>query len=318
VKVDWISSIEDKCFEDEKFLTFTKNLKEKYNLIEDIEEIRNPEKIFFESEKINKLAVISENENFIALVKIYKDLDWSGKRQLSFEVMTILDKEFSKIYKILDIIIDEKSIENVQNTIITFNDEFSDYAQQKNTIIQGNGNHYTLSKSDIDIEKLMSWVKEISSNNSDLRIEFFHGIPEEYIEPYCTLFMETSEDMPDNKESGFVPYVITPDLQRKNHVSYGQFHYCYMIFNEKNELIAKSNVRIKEDYPYQFMIGVKREYRGRKLGKWLHGSMYSKVYKEKDFKKIHIVHHPLNKAAINLSLSVGYKFIFNEKKYIFV
>jgi ribosomal protein S18 acetylase RimI-like enzyme len=75
-------------------------------------------------------------------------------------------------------------------------------------------------------------------------------------------------------------------------------------FNSSNEMIAKSNVSVNNNdprFPYQFMIGVKRSYRGRTLVKWLYASMYKKLFENVAFEKALVSHHPENKPAINIS-----------------
>jgi ribosomal protein S18 acetylase RimI-like enzyme len=165
-------------------------------------------------------------------------------------------------------------------------------------------------------------IKEYGARNSNLSIRYTDFIYEEYIQQYCDLFMETMEDMTDVQEEGYVPYVITPEKQRGINDSFKKrniTHNCYMIFNSNNEMVAKSNVSVNNKdprFPYQFMIGVKRAYRGRSLGKWLYASMYKRLYENVDFERVLVCHHPENKPAINVSQWVGYRFNYLETENI--
>lgn len=69
-------------------------------------------------------------------------------------------------------------------------------------------------------------------------------------------------------------------------------------------------------FPYQFMIGVKRSYRGRSLGKWLYASMYKRLFENVDFEKVLVCHHPDNIPAINISNWIGYKFNYLETIHV--
>jgi len=91
-----------------------------------------------------------------------------------------------------------------------------------------------------------------------------------------------------------------------------------MIFDGER-LIAKTNVSVNNDdprFPYQFMIGVLREYRGHGLGKWLQACMYKRLAETVDFEQILVQHHPENQPAIALSEWIGYKFSYFEVMHI--
>jgi glutathione peroxidase-family protein len=104
--------------------------------------------------------------------------------------------------------------------------------------------------------------------------------------------------MPDTREDGYVEYIVTPEKQRQINDSNKKrniTHHCYMIFNSSNEMIAKSNVSVNNNnprFPYQFMIGFKRSYRGRSLRKWLYASMYKRLFEGVAFEKVIVCHHP--------------------------
>jgi len=309
-------------FNSEKLLNLQIDLQAKYGFWDDVnsfEQLKSHYSKFFAADPINKLFVIIDENNYIGLIKLHKGADWGAKEQQIFNIRTTLKANFDSLNTVIGNLISQNKVNELQYCLTTYNDEFSDFAQFNNGKIQVNTNKYTLDKADIDLNLLQNWIKTGESKNPDLRIEFSYGVKEEYIDQYCSLFTETMLDMTNNSDPGFVPYVITPEMQRKQNQrnEKAKSHYCYMVFNKQNEMIAKTNVGVNGDYPYQFMIGVKREYRGKGIGRWLHGAMYSKIHREVPFKKIHIDHHPLNRSAIKLSLEAGYKFVYNEKKYIF-
>lgn len=296
----------------------------KYNQLErfrDMEEYKNLYLLNFNNEDA-ELFILKNSQEVCGILSFVKTFDWGGNLQYKLTI-SLSDSAISEeLIHSLNLLIQDKITKHNKIAVVTYNDELAMLIKMYRHKVNIRGNYYTLKKDDIDLEMLNNYIATCELKNKDLTIKYTDLITEEYIQQYCDLFMETSEDMTDNNEEGFVPYIITPEMQRKNNESFKArniTHNCYMIFNEENKMIAKSNVSVNNNdprFPYQFMIGVKKTYRGRHLGKWLYASMYKRLYENVNFEKVLVCHHPENIPAINVSKWVGYKFNYLETIHI--
>jgi len=169
-----------------------------------------------------------------------------------------------------------------------------------------------LKREDLDYQVLKEWQEAAEKLNPDLRMCFYPELPEDLFDEYAALFTELENDMPGAENS--VPFKITGkfarEVQERAKVN-GTLFYRYLAFNAKNQLIAKSNVRLPKrtiEYPYQFMTGVKKEYRGRMIGKWLKSVMYPKIFTDfPEVKGIVSEMRPENAPIKNMNSQIGYK-----------
>jgi len=269
----------------------------------------------------NELFIIRKGALPCGVISFVKSADWGGKERYDLTIR-LGDTHISELLlACLKQFICEKITEHKQIAIITYNDELKGLIDGFSSKVQLKANVYTLDKNDIDVSALSKHIAEYQAINSNLRMVYTDIISEEYIEQWCNLFMEASLDMTDEKEDAYVRYVMTPEKQRQSMESAAKkniTHHCYMIFDE-GEMVGKTNVAVNGNdsrFPYQFMIGVKAQYRGRGLGKWLYATMYKKLFEEVDFEKANVKHHPENKSIINISEWIGYKFAFRETTYL--
>jgi len=270
----------------------------------------------------NDLFIIKNHSLTCGILSFMKSTDWSGKERYELSIR-LCDLVISKhLIECLDRFVYKKLIEYNRFAIITYNNELEALMEKYSAAIDKKSNTYTLNKEDIDIDLLNKSINDYQIKNNDLDMIYTDIISEEYIEQYCQLFMETMKDMPDREEEGYVEYVINPEKQRKyneaNHET-NNAHHCFMIFNKDNEMVAKSNVSVNNNdprFPYQFMIGVKGQYRGRSLGKWLYATMYKKLLEDVVFEKVLVHHHPKNKPAIDISEWIGYEFSYLEVTHL--
>lgn len=303
--------------------SFNEALENKYNFLHRLNTVDDYKNLFLSSfaNIDNQLLLIEKDSIACGILTLTKSFDWNGNEQHKLTI------------SLCDLVIDEtlvsfigEVIKNKLNkynelSVVTYNNELQQTIEKYTHKVALRGNYYTLNKSEIDVSMLSKYIAEQEIKNSDLSIRFTDIISEDLIEDYCNLFMETMEDMTDVKEDGYVQFIITPEKQRQINESNKKrnlSHFCYMIFNSNNELVAKSNVSVNNSdprFPYQFMIGVKRRYRGRNLGKWLYASMYKRLFETINFEKALVCHHPDNAPAINVSKWIGYKFNYLETTY---
>lgn len=307
----------DQLFEIHEIISKKYNFTNRFNTHDKFSEYIDKFKV-----ETSHLYTIKENQWVIGFISIIKGNAWDGSELHAVKITytkIVIEKELEDhIYKFINSLLYKyKKLD-----LILYNGELESLAKKYEGKIKFLCNYYSLTKNDINLDLLEETIKTLDSKNKNLSLRFFNGVPDEHIKEWCDIFNETSKDMPDEKEAAFIPYIATIDGQLKsketmssNNVS----HYCYMVFNEQNEAIAESNVRIDNNdlrFPYQFMIGVKREFRGLGLGKWMYASMYKRLYEEIDFEKAEVVHHVSNHHAIRISEFIGYQFMFSEITYV--
>lgn len=308
----------------EDLYLINKYMVKKYNFLDRFKNINSYKDLFLSAfiETDNELFILEKNSLICGILNCTRSADWSGKEQYRLSILLCDLTIDEPILKSINKLIEDKLNQHGELALVTYNNELEEVIGKYTNKVNLRGNYYTLKKEDIHIGILNKSIKEYEAKNNDLTIKYTNIISDEYIKQYCELFMETMEDMPDVKEDGYVKYIITPDKQRqindsnkKRNIS----HHCYMIFNSSNEMIAKSNVSVNNNapgFPYQFMIGVKKSYRGRNLGKWLYASMYKRLFETVGFEQTFVCHHPENKPAINISNWIGYKFNYLETIHV--
>ena len=271
--------------------------------------------------KENELFVLKENDSICGILTFEDDTDWGGNKQYKLGIKLCTKEINPHLVDCLRQFVHEKLEQHGFIAITVHGDELDELIKGFSTKVQIRGRFYTVSKADIDANMLEKTAEIIQMKNPDLRMEFMDIIPEEYIKQFTDLWYELQLDMPDAKEDGYTPAFISAERIRKQNSAIADdfvMYYRYVILNENNEMIAQSNVNfgtINTRFPYQFMIGVSKRYRGRGLGKWLYAAMYQKLLKEVNFEKAYVGHHPENKHIISISEWIGYKFAYKETTY---
>lgn len=297
---------------------------EKYNFLKRFRNVSEYKDLFLSAfvGSDNELFIIENASLICGILSFVKSTDWNGKARYKLTIH-LCDLIIGKsLISCLSEFIDKKLMQHCEFAITTYNNELIDLITKYSYNVHLKGNIYTLKKEDIDINLLNKSIGEYQEKNRNIHMVYADVIKEDHIEQYCNLFVKTAEDMPDEKEDGYVRYIITPEKQRQINESNAKrniTHHCYMAFNSKNEMIAKTNLSVNNSdtrFPYQFMIGVTREYRGKSLGKWLYAAMYKKLFESTEFEKTMVVHHPENKSSISISKWVGYKFNYLEVTYL--
>lgn len=308
----------------ENLYSVHRNIVKKYNLLDRFKDLDSYNNLFLSTFNgiDNKMYILEKGSSIHGILHYTRTADWNGKVQHKL-IISLSDPVIDKaIIESINYLIQNLLDEYGELALVTYNNELDALVKKYTGKVSSRANNYTLKKEDIDINMLNNAILKYEAENGDLTIKYTDIISEEYIEQYCDLFTETMEDMTDTAEDGYVQYIITPEKQRQINDSFkkrNMTHNCYMIFNSNNEMVAKSNVSVNNNdprFPYQFMIGVKRPYRGRSLGKWLYASMYKRLFENVIFEKVLVCHHPENKHAINISEWIGYKFNYLETTHI--
>jgi len=178
-----------------------------------------------------------------------------------------------------------------------------------------------LKRENLNISQLNAWKVEAEKLNPELEMRFYNELPDELCDEYADLFTELLNDMPivENKPA----WKITGEETRAKEqdlAKNGVTIYRLLLFTKDNQMIAKCNVRFLKssfEYPYQFMTGVKKEYRGRMIGKWFKAIMYPKIFADfPEVKGIVSEMIPHNHYIQNINKQVGYQKIGCGGEYL--
>ncbi len=172
-----------------------------------------------------------------------------------------------------------------------------------------------------NIDKINSWLLEAPVKFPDFEMRFYDEIPEEMLEEYAAMFTQMLKDMPAN--SMIDDPTVTADVIRNRQETFKVKDYgiySYLVLNETSEIIAKTHVSFKRKSAQrmtQHMTGVKKEYRGLGLSKWIKAAMFKKLVH--DFPELEILRtetHPDNHASRELSKQMGYKQVGTSKEFL--
>lgn len=180
---------------------------------------------------------------------------------------------------------------------------------------------YELNIKDANIKKIDAWLAEAPDKFPNLRIELYTEIPDDLLEEYAAFYMQMLEDMPANStlhEIKITAESIKSIQERGKLINF--YAYRYLIFNEANQLIAKTYVAVNLKRPQvidQYTTGVMEKHRGRGLSKWLKAAMFKKLIEDfPELEKIKTEAHPENYPSIELSKQMGYKKVGGEKGFL--
>lgn len=130
---------------------------------------------------------------------------------------------------------------------------------------------------EIDWNKMKNWIEKGKKRTNGTTIEVFNDVAEKDIIEYCNVFTETLNQAPVDDIEG--EGVITPESRRFQEQVNKDSGYIWtsMITREKDGKISGLTEILynpqNKHVVYQELTGVKMEYRGRGLGKWLKAKM---------------------------------------------
>lgn len=258
------------------------------------------------------------NRTFIFSIKYKDDLNkrftylqnWRGNEKLDPRLLEKIFIEF--------IGFDEKSTA----LALRSDDGANDYVESRyGAKVGSNSETFELHIKEAKKKLIDEWLEQAPSKHPNLRIAFYDEIPDDLLEEFAALFSQLMADMPEN--SIVEDTKVTAATIKARQEAFKVKDYCiynFLIFNEADELIAKTHVSLKRKRPkvmYQHMTGVMENYRGRGLSKWLKAAMFKKL--NADFPELEVITtqtHPENHASKGLSKQMGYKKTGTAKEFI--
>ncbi|MFW9959151.1 MAG: hypothetical protein ACFFCT_13855, partial [Candidatus Odinarchaeota archaeon] len=139
--------------------------------------------------------------------------------------------------------------------------------------------------SEVDWNMVNAWAEEGPRRSPGTRIEFYHSIPDNILERYCELYSELQNQAPrDELEVGDL--IVTPESwkARMEQFAKGDMKYLAAVtIEEDGDISGLTDVAWFPSRPavlMQWLTGVRQQYRGRGLGKWLKGAVLLRVKNE--------------------------------------
>ncbi|MBK5112316.1 MAG: GNAT family N-acetyltransferase [Candidatus Heimdallarchaeota archaeon] len=176
----------------------------------------------------------------------------------------------------------------------------------------------------IDWNLMEEWKKQgqVRSKKDERSLKWFEKCPEDIIEEFCNVYTETMNQQPLGEIE--TRAIITPESRRITEQEFAKLGYIWhsVITREKNGAISGiTDMTYIPDRPYrieQELTGVKNEYRGKGLGKWLKSEMLHFIHKKyPNAKYISTGNADSNAAMLSINTRMGFKPHQQRKTYKF-
>ncbi len=186
--------------------------------------------------------------------------------------------------------------------------------------IQGSENR--LQMNEVDWSLMQQWIDDGPERAKEVNLERFVDVSDSDIEEYCVIYTETMNQQPFGELEGRVKE--TPDSRRQSEERHRKRggKWTTLISREKNGRISGlTEVFYYPDKPsmlYQNLTGVKEEYRGKGLGKWLKATMLKWISEEyPDVKTIVTGNATTNAPMLSINQRMGFKEYKSGSEYKF-
>ena len=166
---------------------------------------------------------------------------------------------------------------------------------------------------DVDWEMINEWMNEGPKRSPGTDMKLFSSIPDDIIDEYAKVFTETLNQQPlgdlDINDIIFTPESIREDEKRQS--SLGRTKLTYLTIETDGKISGLTEMMYRSDRKTmvtQLLTGVKQEYRGRGLGKWLKAAMLLKT--KEDYPKVKIIttdNATENKPMLSINDRLGFK-----------
>jgi GNAT superfamily N-acetyltransferase len=142
-----------------------------------------------------------------------------------------------------------------------------------------------LNLEEVDWKMVEKWEKDGRKRNPDVKIDFYKTIPDAIIEEYCNIYTEVTNQQPLG-ELDVGAIIFTPESYRNLEKMFADLNRTWITLvttEPTGKISGLTEIRYnpnREIFVSQLMTGVKQEYRGRGLGKWLKAKMMLKIRDE--------------------------------------
>ncbi|MCK5304088.1 MAG: hypothetical protein KAJ72_02490 [Candidatus Heimdallarchaeota archaeon] len=176
---------------------------------------------------------------------------------------------------------------------------------------------------DIDWDMIEKWRQQGHKLAEEEHVDLFafERCPEEIIEEYSTTYTEIMRLVPFG-EFDYIPEPTTPFTRRETEDNFKKTGYEWhtLATREKNgEISGLTEILYSKSRPHkvdQDLTGVKNEYRGRGIGKWLKAEMM--IFIKNHFPETEFIstgNADMNAPMLSINDRMGFKKVLTEKCY---
>ncbi|MHA2054677.1 MAG: GNAT family N-acetyltransferase [Candidatus Hodarchaeales archaeon] len=165
----------------------------------------------------------------------------------------------------------------------------------------------------VEWSKIQSWMDEGPKHAAGVSMQFFYSLPDELLEEYCKIYTETLNQQPLG-DLDINDIIYTPESYRRREEDFKKMGMISLTAVTIEDTGAISGLTEMVNRPErktmitQGLTGVKEEYRGRGLGKWLKAAML--LRSKKEFSDIEIVttdNASINAPMLSINERMGFK-----------
>ena len=182
----------------------------------------------------------------------------------------------------------------------------------------GNENRLYLHK--IDWNLINKWIEDGKGRNPGVILSLHNRIPDDLIEEFCEIYNITSDQEPSGELEE--QYVETSESRRVMEVRFKELNQELLtIITQEQDMKISSLTEILFDpnaeyQASQLLTGVKEEYRGKGLGKWIKASMLNHLKENyPTIKFVRTGNADLNAPMRSINDRLGFKTIFKRYDY---
>ena len=184
------------------------------------------------------------------------------------------------------------------------------------------GKENRLSAADVDWNMVQQWYDEGPGRAPGVTIEIFEGmIADTDLEAYCTLYTEIDNQQPLGDLEG-AQMTITPEVMRHDHedaAKRGDTWITAITREADGTISGLTDILYNPQRPHRVAIrltGVKDNYRGRGLGKWVKAAMMLHIKENyPDFKYVTTDNADSNAPMLSINNRLGFKPYKEDRTY---
>ena len=283
-------------------------------------------------EKIFRKVVIDKNHksiigSFFLLIGTKENPDYEKNKHIAevfivaregydfFKIGSMLLKEILKIIK------DYKEITTIETCC--FRDRVKAFWEKLNAKAAIEATQNRLYMKEVDWDMIKDWREKghLFAKEEEIELILFQKCPEDIIDEYTSFYTEIKNLEPLG-DLEFLPEDETPAKRREREKQFEDLNYEWhtLITKEKNNVISSLTEvvynKTRKDFIHQELTGVKPEYRGRGLGKWIKAEMLFFIKnKYPDVQYLRADNAVINAPMRSINDRIGYKTYLKEKCY---
>lgn len=197
-------------------------------------------------------------------------------------------------------------------TLVAFREPGRLFAESKGATLALSQAENRLCFKDLDWAMAERWAAEGAARNKDTRLLTVFAIPEEDIADFARAYTETINQAPHGETSGREE--VTPGTIRRNEqrtAAQGAVHLTIYTREADGRVSGLTEVAWVKELGFkarQMLTGVRQEYRGRGLGKWLKAAML--LHLRRDYPGVKYVvtaNADSNAPMMAINLKLGFK-----------